>query len=176
MAAPKETCVNSHLAAALLCTLGLLACAEPPHGHAPGTHQSVAAAAPPDTRAPVRFPEPLRSHTLANMRDHLAALGEMQDALAKGKYDRAAEVAEQRLGMSSLGLHGAHDVARFMPPAMQEAGTAMHRAASRFATAAKDASATGDLKSLFAALAQLNQTCVACHAGFRLEDESAVRR
>jgi len=178
--------VNPRLAAALLCTVGLLACAEPPHGHVPGAqpagarqagaHPAGAAATPADTRTPVRFPEPLRSHTLANMRDHLLALAQIQESLAQGHFDRAADIAEQRLGMSSLSLHGAHDVARFMPPAMQEAGTAMHRAASRFATAAKDASVTGDFKALLGALAQVNQTCVACHAGFRLEEESLARR
>lgn len=72
-----------------------------------------------DSRILVKFPEPLLTHTLANMRDHLAALGEMQNALANGEYDRAAEVAEQRLGMSSLKTHGAHEVAEFMPKGMQ---------------------------------------------------------
>jgi cytochrome c556 len=127
-----------------------------------------AQAVPADGRLLVKFPEALRSHTLANMRDHLAALGEMQDALAKGKYDRAAEVAEQRLGMSSLKTHGAHEVARFMPQGMQDAGTAMHRSASQFATVAKDASVTGDLRPVLAAMSRINQTCVACHAGYRL--------
>jgi hypothetical protein len=137
--------------------------------HDPGQHHRHGAAAPTDTRQLVNFPEPMRSHTLANMRDHLAALGEIQAALARGDYDKAAELAENRLGMSSLRSHGAHEVARFMPQAMQDAGTAMHRSASRFATLAKDASVTGDLKAAIGALAQVNQTCVACHAGFRLK-------
>lgn len=137
------------------------------HGHAmPGRTQQQAA--PTDNRQLVKFPEPLRSHTLTNMRDHLVALGEMQDALAMGQFDRAADVAEQRLGMSSLKTHGAHEVAKYMPQGMQDAGTAMHRSASRFATIAKDASVTGDLRPALAALAQVNQTCVACHAGYRL--------
>jgi hypothetical protein len=121
-----------------------------------------------DARPLVKFPEPLRSHTLANMRDHLLALGEIQDALSRSQFDQAADIAEQRLGMSSLKTHGAHEVAKYMPQAMQNAGTAMHRSASQFATIAKDASVTGDLKPSLAALARINQTCVACHAGFRL--------
>lgn len=137
------------------------------HGHSMSSHMQHQAA-PADNRTLVKFPEPLRSHTLANMRDHLAALGEMQDALAKGQYDRAADVAEQRLGMSSLKTHGAHEVAKFMPQGMQDAGTAMHRSASQFATVAKDASVTGDLRPALAAMARVNQTCVACHAGYRL--------
>lgn len=137
--------------------------------HDPGQHHRHGAGAPADPRQAVNFPEPLRTHTLANMRDHLAALGEIQAALARSDYDLAADIAEKRLGMSSLQTHGAHEVARFMPKAMQDAGTAMHRSASRFALVAKDASVSGDLKAAVGALAQVNQTCVACHAGFRLK-------
>jgi len=147
-------------------------------GHAhPAGHAAMSGPGPvghgampaPDAREAVRFPPPMRAHTLANMRDHLAALAEIQQALADGRWDAAADTAERRLGMSSLHDHGAHEVARFMPPAMQAAGTAMHRSASRLAVAARDAGATGDLRSAQAALAGLTQTCVACHAGFRLE-------
>jgi hypothetical protein len=135
-------------------------------------HQAQAAKAaksiPKDTRQAVRFPKTLREHTLANMRDHLLALQEIQEALAKQEYDKAGDISEQRLGMSSLSLHGAHDVAKYMPKGMQDAGTAMHRNASRFAVAAKDAGATGDVKPALAALASTTAQCVACHAGYRV--------
>ncbi|MCF8149478.1 MAG: hypothetical protein K9K30_12190 [Burkholderiaceae bacterium] len=116
----------------------------------------------------VRFPTQLRDHTLSNMRDHLLALAEIQERLAQQRYDAAAEIAEQRLGMSSLQLHGAHEVAKYMPKGMQEAGTAMHRAASRFALTAQESSIDRDLGKSLATLATLTQTCVACHAGYRL--------
>ena len=136
-------------------------------------HQAQAAkttqAAPKDLRQAVKFPQVLREHTLANMRDHLLALQEIQEALAKQEYDRAGDIAEHRLGMSSLAPHGAHDVAQYMPKGMQEAGTAMHRNASRFAIAAKDAGATGDVRPALAALASTTAQCVACHAGYRVQ-------
>lgn len=140
------------------------------HGdhHAMPAAQTVAAPAG-QARTPVRFPGPLREHTLANMRDHLAALGEIQDALARSDFDAAGRLAEQRLGMSSLTAHGAHDVAPFMPAGMQTMGTDMHHAASQFAVAAQDAAVTGDLGRALAALARVNRTCVACHAAYRLE-------
>lgn len=144
-------------------------------GMAPGMGQGVAPGmaqgAPPgeDRRQAVAFPAPMREHTLANMRDHLLALQEIQAALAQQQFDRAADLAEGRLGMSSLGLHGAHQVARFMPKGMQEAGTAMHRAASRLALAARDAGAMGDLRPALSGLAELTATCVACHGAYRLE-------
>ncbi len=145
-------------AALAAAALAALAMGDHPHGQAPV-----------DTRVAARFPEPLRTHTLANMRDHLATIEQIQDALARGEFERAAQAAETRLGLSSLAAHGAHDVAKFMPQAMQDAGTAMHRAASRFAIAATTAGATGDLKAPLGALAEVTAQCVACHAAYRLE-------
>jgi hypothetical protein len=146
--------------------LVLAACA----GDAARTHDMHAGMAMgPDTREAVRFPEALRTHTLANMRDHLATLQKIQDALARGAYDEAAKLAEERLGLSSLEAHGAHEVAPYMPRGMQEAGTGMHKEASRLALAATDAGATGDAKPALAALARLTAQCVACHAAYRLE-------
>ena len=163
------------LAAAVVVAI-LAGCAAPSGDHAAHVHPSSPAApvgmAHPqadDPRVMVRLPDMLRAHTLANMRDHLLALAEIQDQLARGAYDKASDIAEQRLGMSSLGLHGAHDVAQFMPQGMQAAGTAMHRSASQFAIVAKDASVTGDLKGSVAALARVTQTCVACHAAYRIQ-------
>jgi hypothetical protein len=137
-------------------------------------HAQMAGAAPQsaaavDARLLVTYPEPLRIQTLANMRDHLSTMGAIQDALARGAFDQASDLAERRLGMSSLDMHGAHEVAMYMPKGMQDAGTTMHRTASRFAIAAKDASATGDLRAALASLALLNQTCVACHAAYRMQ-------
>lgn len=179
MPRPLHAVLAPILAAATLagCTAGHHARPDPAGhahhaGHAAGAGPGTAghgATPVPDAREAVRFPPALRAHTLANMRDHLAALAEIQQALADGRLDAAADTAERRLGMSSLHDHGAHEVARFMPPAMQAAGTAMHRSASRFAVAARDSGATGDLRNAQAALAGLTQTCVTCHAGFRLE-------
>jgi hypothetical protein len=132
------------------------------HPHAP------AMAMPSDSRVLVHFPEHLRIHTLSNMRDHLLTLQEIQAALASGAFDKAATVAEQRLGLSSLKLHGAHEVAPYMPEGMRATGTKMHEAASRFAIAAKDAGVTGDVRPALAALADVTKQCVACHAAYRL--------
>ena len=146
---------------------------EPVHQHrhpeGPLAEASTSSARPHDSRQLVTYPTALRIHTLANMRDHLQTMGDIQEALSKGSFDKASELAEQRLGMSSLKMHGAHEVAKFMPSGMQDAGSAMHRSASRFALVAKDASVTGDLKGALSSLHHLNQTCVACHAAFRLQ-------
>lgn len=147
--------------AGILAALAAASCA------APSLHEHAAAAA--DARAAVRFPAELRRHTLANMRDHLATLQQIERALARGEFDRAAEISEHRLGLSSLELHGAHDVAQYMPPAMQDIGTGMHKAASRFSIAAANAGASGDVRGALEALSAVTAQCVACHAAYRLE-------
>jgi hypothetical protein len=103
------------------------------------------------------------------MRDHLQALQEIQEHLGMGHADTAARIAESRLGLSSLRLHGAAEVSKHMPPGMQAVGSAMHRAASRFAIVAQDADVTGDMKPVFTALAEITAQCVGCHAGYRLK-------
>jgi hypothetical protein len=125
---------------------------------------------PADSRQAVHFPKDLREHTLANMRDHLLSLQRIEEALAVEDYDKAADIAERRLGMSSLGLHGAHEVAKYMPPGMQDIGSAMHHSASQFARAAEESSATGDIKPALAALSRITANCVACHSGYRVQD------
>ena len=103
------------------------------------------------------------------MRDHLSRLAQIQEALGKGEYDKAADIAEKHLGMSSLQMHGAHEVAIYMPKGMQEIGSSMHRNASQFAIAAQNASATGDVKPAVLALGKTTEACVACHAGYKFK-------
>ena len=124
-----------------------------------------------DTRELVRLPEPMQEHMLGNMRDHLATLNEIIGNVADGKFDEAAKLAEQRLGMSSLGLHGAAHMAPFMPRPMQDIGTSMHRAASRLAIVLQDTSVSPTLdtmRDVNRALHEVTTTCTACHAGYRV--------
>jgi hypothetical protein len=127
-----------------------------------------AQAASGDARQLVKFPEPMRIHTITSMRDHLLALQEINEALSANAFDKAATIAERRLGMSSLEVHGASHIAQFMPKGMQEIGSQMHRAASRFAVEAQNASVSNDVRPALAALSGVMQQCVACHATYRL--------
>ena len=122
-----------------------------------------------DTRELVQMPARMQAHMRANMRDHLLAVHEIQAALARGDFDVAARVAEQRLGMSSLESHGASHMAGMMPPGMRATGTAMHRAASRFAVTVLEAGVDRDLGRAIAALAEVTTQCVACHATYRIQ-------
>jgi hypothetical protein len=108
---------------------------------------------------------------LGNMRDHLATLSEIIGDVGDSKFDNAAKLAEQRLGMSSLGSHGAAHMAPFMPKPMQDIGTSMHRAASRLAIVLQDASVSPTfdaMRDVSRALHDVTSTCVACHASYRI--------
>ena len=117
-----------------------------------------------DTRQFVDLPEMMQRHMMSNMRDHLAAINEILVDMANGELDQAAGVAESRLGMSSLELHGASHMAKFMPEGMRQAGTSMHKAASRFALTAQE----GEASQAYKALSDVTSACVACHSGYRI--------
>ena len=117
-----------------------------------------------DSREMVELPEMMQQHMLHNMRDHMASINEILGDLAAGEPARAAEVAESRLGMSSLGLHNASHMAKFMPEEMQQIGTRMHRAASRFALKAQE----GDVLAAYRMVSDITANCVACHAAYRI--------
>ncbi len=121
-------------------------------------------AADEDARTRVEFPDMMKAHFLGNMRDHLQAISDIQAALAKGKLDQAGDIAENRLGMSSLASHHSAQMAPFMPGGMQAIGTAMHHAASRFAMTASE----GDLSRSLEALSKVTEQCVACHVSYRV--------
>jgi hypothetical protein len=118
-----------------------------------------------DTRKFVKLPGMMQQHMMSNMRDHLVAINEILVYLGNNELDKAADIAEQRLGMSSLGTHDASHMAGFMPKGMRAAGTAMHKNASRFALKAQE----GDLISAYKSLSQVTSSCVACHSAYRIK-------
>lgn len=129
------------------------------HGHAGGDA---------DQRQLVHFPPSLRRETLATMRGHLQGLAEIEQALAEGRLNDASRIATMKLGMSSMHGDQMEQEAKYMPPAMRQLGAQLHRQAGEFAVAAQDAAATGDTRRPMVLLGAMMQTCVACHAAYRL--------
>jgi len=117
-----------------------------------------------DSREFVKLPEMMQQHMMSNMRDHLSTINIILKNLSSDKLDEAAEIAESHLGMTSLKLHNASHMAKFMPEGMRAAGTNMHRAASRFALKAEE----GDLLPAYNALSEITSACVACHSAYRI--------
>src|SRR5579859_3067832 len=95
---------------ALLLSAGLAAAQH--HEHQDHMEHMDHGASTTDTREFVKFPPELVEHTMANMRDHLATLQQINEALATGEPEKAGKITEERLGMSSLRLHGAAEVAK----------------------------------------------------------------
>ena len=133
------------------------------------THQPATSPLAEDKREVVKFPPQMREHILSNMRDHLLVLSEIQDHLGQGHFEIAGKIAENRLGMTSLKLHGAHESAKYMPKGMQDIGTSMHRSASRFAVLAQESEVTRDWAKTLAALSKVTSACVACHAVYKVQ-------
>ena len=124
-----------------------------------------------DSRELVKLPAPMQEHMLSNMRDHLVTLNEIIGDVAEEKYDQAAKLVEQRLGMSSLPAHDAAHMAPFMPKPMQDMGTNMHHAASQLVIVLQDASITPDAQSMRhidQAIHQITSACTTCHAAYRI--------
>ena len=117
-----------------------------------------------DARKLVQLPEMMQQHMMSNMRDHLVAINELLIEMANGDFGEAAEIAEYRLGMSSLESHGASHMAKFMPEGMRQAGTAMHKAASRFALKAQEE----EVLPAYNVLSEVTSACVTCHSGYRI--------
>jgi hypothetical protein len=117
-----------------------------------------------ETRTLVELPSMMEQHMLGNMRAHLEVINQLLGLMAEGNLDAASDLAEQELGMSSLDKHGASHIAGFYPEGMQQAGTAMHRAASRYSRVAEE----GDTAGAYKALGEITAACVACHAGYRV--------
>lgn len=129
------------------------------------------AAAAQDSRELVELPAPMQEHMLSNMRDHLVTLSEIIGDIAEEKFDQAAKVAEQRLGMSSLSAHDAAHMAPFMPNPMQDMGTNMHHAASQLVIVLQDASITPDAQSMQhidQVIHTITSACTGCHAAYRI--------
>jgi len=100
-----------------------------------------------------------------DMQDHLAALSEVLGYLVNQDFALAAEVAEKRMGKSSMGKHRETGMGpgRFMPLEMRQIGWGMHEAASDFAESAK----SGDQNKIYASLQKVMSSCTACHLSYR---------
>lgn len=124
-----------------------------------------------DQRQLVELPPMMQEHMLGNMRDHLLALNEVLSLLALGDMDQAGQVAESRIGLSSLQLHGASHMAPYMPERMRAIGTDLHKAASRFAAVAQNAEVEHSYEAqqkVYGALAEITARCNACHTAYRI--------
>lgn len=120
---------------------------------------------PPDHRQLVEMPSQTRAFIRQDMLDHLTAINQIVADLGKNDLKSAADVAEQQLGVSTMGKYRGSPYApgRFMPAGMRNMGSTMHKAASDFAKVARE----GDAKQAYVALEKVTSSCIGCHFSFR---------
>jgi cytochrome c556 len=116
-----------------------------------------------DTRKPLPLLARMAEHQRENMRDHLAAIQEILDALSTRDF-AGVERAASRIGYSEhVGRMCSHMGAG--APGFTDTALNFHRTADTIGVAAKKQDADATLRAVTATL----QTCVSCHATFRQE-------
>jgi len=150
----------------LIATTVILITFQPVHSNEAASDSRGAGKSPDsDLRHLASMPDEARRLMREDMLDHLAALNEIIGYLAENNLAAAADVAETRMGKSSMGKHRGTGMGpgRFMPLEMRELGWGMHESATEFSLVAKK----GDLKSAYNALQKVTSSCVACHYSYR---------
>ncbi|MDA3869694.1 MAG: cytochrome c [Gammaproteobacteria bacterium] len=150
----------------LVATTVLLSAFHPAHSEeSTSTPQGEQISSDSDSRQLVSMPDQARQLMRQDMLDHLAALSEIVGHLAENNLASAAEVAETRMGKSTMGKHRTSGMGpgRFMPLEMRNIGWGMHESATELSKVAKE----GDLKNAYSALQKVMSSCVACHYAYR---------
>ncbi len=123
-------------------------------------------------RIEVVYPREVYENTLGNMREHLRSLNQMSSLVAKGEYEKAADVIERGLGYAHRhGTAGQAVEQQYMPQQMMQLGQQMHQLSGDLVLALRDMEITGDYPAVFAAIGKVTENCVACHDSFRLVAE-----
>lgn len=119
-------------------------------------------------RQEAELPEFASEHLMKVMRNHLGALEDITRLLSQHQYEKAANIAEESLGMSSVEIHFKKHVGKYLPKDMRVLAENMHEAATRFATDARNAAKEAELDKTLSSLSNVIEQCVACHAVYRV--------
>ena len=113
-----------------------------------------------DSRISLGLSPQMKQHQLANMRSHVEAVHDIIGLLAEDKFDEAAGIAHQKLGLTPemKKMCNMFDNADF-----SKLGLAFHQQADKLGEVLK----THDMKRSLSALHVTMNSCVQCHATFR---------
>lgn len=124
-----------------------------------------------DTRQEIVLNAEEKAAVLLEMRQFLTGVQGITSALAKGDVKDVAPIA------SGLGMKATHDMPAAlrtkMPLEFRQKGMAVHQA---FDQVAMDAEGLGDVKHTLGQMGVLLQTCVSCHAQFRIERAAVMNK
>ena len=144
-----------------------------------------------DPRQLVEMPPEMRQMFLTNMRGHMEALDNIIAALAVEDLSKAADIAEDKMGVGhgkkrqcddtninekthehshsdhkeKKGHKGKKGFGQFMPAEMKIMGMSLHTAANEFASVSRQ----GNVGDAYKALRQISASCVACHKAFQVK-------
>lgn len=120
-----------------------------------------------DTRKLINMPPYARDLMRQDMLAHMTALSQIFNALADGRKELAASIAETQIGFSSMGKHRGSAQGMgpggYMPPEMRQLGWTMHRAGSDLAKVIKE----DNPQKTYNALQEVMTACMACHYAYR---------
>jgi hypothetical protein len=126
-----------------------------------------------DRRIAAKMPARLVAQFKEAMRGYLVTLSKMQTQMGAGDYLAASTTAEETLGETAhaklQALRPVPELVKYLPPGMRAMGDTLHTAASQFALASKQAATGGDTGKAWTAMAKILDSCVACHAAYRLK-------
>ena len=113
-----------------------------------------------DSRISLGLSPQMKQNQLANMRSHVEAVHDIIGLLAEDKFDEAAMIAHQKLGLTPemkkmCNMFGNADFTKL--------GLAFHQQADKLGETLK----THDMKRSLSALHTTMDSCVQCHATFR---------
>jgi len=157
------------LGIAALCAVATLAAGKdmsgpgmsPGMGDMGGMHgMGMQAGMQPDGRVSLGLQGPRKQHQLAMMRSHLEAVGDIVDAIALGKFDRASETARLQLGLTPQMKKMCNG---FKNEDFRKLGLAFHASADDLARVLK----THDTAASLQALHTTMQYCTSCHRTYR---------
>jgi len=115
---------------------------------------------PDDDRISLNVTGKRAKHQLINMRDHVVAVNLILNYLAKNDFDKASEVALEKLGPSK---HMMMMCSAFDNKEFEELGFAFHESAKTMSEIIK----TKDINKSLEALTVTTGYCVTCHAKFK---------
>ena len=113
-----------------------------------------------DSRISLGLSPQMKQHQLANMRSHVKAVHDIIAFLAEDKFDEAAAIAHNKLGLTPemKKMCNMFDNADFT-----KIGLAFHKQADKLGEVLK----THEMKRSLSALHTTMNSCVQCHATFR---------
>jgi len=113
-----------------------------------------------DKRTSLGLAPAMKQQQLAMMRDHLQAVHDIVGLLAEEKFDRAASIAHNKLGLTPEMKKMCN---MFSNAKFRQVGLASHQSADELGDVLKQ----GDLQQSLHALHKTMNACLQCHATFR---------